>query len=179
MSRLRLVHFGFSKEASWDVMYDGVSRGWDCMLWTLKEYLDHHKGSPRDVVYLRAKVEEDGKERAWSWAFSADGIMPGLSTSLKAGDAFTASVAGEVLEGAVRLHIPGVDFQGKIDSLNGAILRLQTDPCQSGGGEMLSVSMSTFGVPPQRVDAIRGAWRARLASRFGASSGAGKEVAQT
>jgi len=59
---LRLVHFGFGPEheANWATMYDGVNRGWDFQLFTLKHYLEHHRNETRRVVQVRLDLREAG-----------------------------------------------------------------------------------------------------------------------
>ncbi|MEX2217614.1 MAG: SRPBCC domain-containing protein [Phycisphaerales bacterium] len=163
VTRLRLVHFGFSTGAQWDTMYDGVSRGWDFMCWGLKNYLERHAGTPRDIVYFHRDIGVSKRKEAWKAAFEPGGLLPGVRPAdLKPGDRFTSTVGGVEISGTVRKIIPDLDFQASIDTLNGAMVRIQLDPCKGGPGDEIGATLSTFGVEPARVDAIRQSWSGTL-----------------
>jgi len=172
VTRLRLVHFGFSAEPAWDEMYDGVSQGWDCMLWCLKNYLEQHLGTPRSVVYLRANLPE-GMDRpgAWKRLFSAEGLItdPALA-ALPVGRPFRARVGRTELSGTVRFNRPQRNFQVVLSNMSDALLCIQVYPCHGGPGEQVSAMVSAFGADPARLEEIRMTWADRLARLFGSES---------
>lgn len=167
-TRLRLVHFGFGKDAQWDSMYDGVSRGWDFMLWGLQNYLEQHLGTPRNVVFLSAKIGEQSRERAWSQAFSKEGLVADATVSaLRPGQRFNTKIGGVDMSGVVRVNIPNKDFQASIDNLSGALLRVQIDQCHSGPGDDLAITLGTFGIEPARIERVRMNLADRMVRMFG------------
>ncbi len=54
---LRLVHTGFSTDASWDKQYDGTVRGWAFELRGLEHYLERHRYTKREVVHAKNSIE--------------------------------------------------------------------------------------------------------------------------
>ncbi len=168
VTRLRLVHFGFSKDPSWDVMYDGVSRGWDTMLWGLQIYLEQHLGTPRNVVHINANLGSTSREEAWKKAFSPQGYIRDASLmSLKPGDRFRTRVGPVEISGVVRNIHPNKDFQALVESMDNAILRIQMDPCKGGPGDEISVMLATFGQDPKTLESIRSEWVDHTARLFG------------
>ncbi len=164
---LRLVHFGFGPEheGNWATMYDGVNRGWDFQLFTLKHFLEEHLGSAREVVQVRCDLSDAGDTRsAWDAVLSATGLVRGDSLGTCAeGDAFSAELAsGERMTGVVRRHRPGEDLQLVIESMNKAYMRVQIDPCGHSAGMHLSVLLGAWGLGADRQREMAARWSADL-----------------
>ena len=167
VTRLRLVHFGFSKDPQWDGMYDGVSRGWDFMFWMLKSYMQDHQGTPRRAFFLHKDLPVS-KEEAWGKAFGAGGVVEGVRVGeLKPGQRFEATVGGKKVSGTVRVNLAGKDFQAMLDVNGGTIMRVQTDPCKAGPGEELSVTLAAYSTDEKVLEPMRAACAARMEELFG------------
>lgn len=161
---LRLVHFGFGEGPQWDEMYDGVSRGWDHMVATLKHYLERHAGSPRGVVYVGAVLDESARDEVWRRAFGAGGILASESLlGAKQGDRFRARApSGEDVSGVVRRNLPGRNFDAMLDSLGDGVINVQIHRCKEGEGFKLQVTLSTWGLESRRVESMRAAWQSAV-----------------
>ena len=161
---LRLVHSGFGAGPEWDEMYDGVSRGWDHMLWVLQHYLERHRGEPRGVVYAGATIDEAQREAVWKRFFSKDGLFPDPPLAeAKAGRPFRLRLAtGDEAVGTVRSTLFGKDLNAKIESLGDALLNVQIHRCKDGEGLKLQVTLSTFGLEPARLAKMQESWQAAV-----------------
>lgn len=161
---LRLVHFGFGTGPAWDGMYDGVSRGWGHMMFTLDNYLARHRGTPRNAVYLSRKIENGDKHAALRKLFSKEGLFEDASLlNAKPGERFRARLTtGEEISGTVRRATPGVYFEALVESLNNATLAIQTDPSKGGDGDSLAFTLSTYGLDPARFAAMEKQWTAAV-----------------
>lgn len=166
---IRLVHFGIGFGGDWDAMYDGVSRGWDFELESLRCALDEHPGRERRVIYVRVRLDNTTREDAWKRVFAPDGLLPASLAGLSERDPFTAPLAGGFeLRGAVRRIIPHKDFQASIDNLSGALLRVQIDPCHASEGDALALWLSVWDKDADFADRLSERIVERLSSAFGA-----------
>lgn len=164
---LRLVHFGFgpAQEGHWDTMYDGVNRGWDFQLCTLKHYVEHHRGSTRRIIFEQAKLGDMPTPEAWERFVGPGGLASDDSLlAAKVGSTIAAPLTtGDEIRGTVRRAIPSKDLQIKTENLGSGLLRIQTDPC--GGpneGDILTLFLGTFDIAKDEIDAMRDRWRAKL-----------------
>ena len=168
---IRLVHFGIGFGGEWDQMYDGVSRGWEFELESLRRALDEHPGQGRQVVYTVVRLGDLPREEAWRRVFATGGLLAPELSSLKEGQSFTSPLAGDLrLSGTVRRASPGKDFQATIDNLSGALLRVQIDPCIQAEGNALSIWLSVWDDDSARVDRLSQCVVDRLAAAFGAEN---------
>ncbi len=153
-SRLRLVSFGFSSDAKWDKMYDCVSRGWDVLLWELKEYVDHHFGKPRTVISLNVALSMPCSE-AWKRLVSPGGPFSAELSTASSGSRFDLTIGTERLNGIVR-KVSHTDhyLQAIVENLNHALLRVD---CYEGmdGVNTLVFSINTFELEAARTQKIR------------------------
>jgi uncharacterized protein YndB with AHSA1/START domain len=158
---LRLVHFGFAEGPPWDEMYDGVSRGWDHMVWQLRNYLERHRTERRSNIYVGATIDEKDRDEVWARFFSRDGLFPDPSLPrAEPGRPFSLRLStGDQATGVVRRLVPGKDFSAKIDSLGDAILNVQIHRCHGGPGFKLQVSLSSFGLDTTRAEQMTWAWQ--------------------
>jgi uncharacterized protein YndB with AHSA1/START domain len=161
---LRLIHFGFGVDAKWDEMLDGVSRGWSHMVWTLKHYLERHRGEPRGVVYVRARLEEAQRDAVWRRFFSEEGLFPQPSlVDARPGERFRVHLTtGDEAAGTVRSNLPGKNFDAKIESLGDSVLNVQIHRSKDGEGFLLQLTFSTFGLEPDRVARMEKSWQAAV-----------------
>lgn len=160
---LRLVHSGFPTDASWDEWFGSTVRGWDFELRSLELYLERHRGEDREVVYLRRRVERS-HEATWSRLVEAfegvDAVEPGESYETTAPD-------GTLLAGRVVDLDPPRQWAGTIETMDGALLRLSTEPCHgSDDVRDATIFLSVWDAEPSRIESIRAAWRDRLEAIF-------------
>lgn len=141
---VRMVHSGFSKDASWDEEFEGHSRGWTFELRSLKNYLEHHLDSPRHVAWCR-RPADGGKPAAWSRLTGPDCMLrEGSLDGLRPGDAYAiTTAAGDRFEGRVILNLPPTEFAGTVDNLDHALLRFGVE--NYGRGPETSIWLSTWG----------------------------------
>lgn len=168
---IRLVHFGIGFGGEWDQMYDGVSRGWEFELESLRRALDEHPGQGRQVVYTVVRLGDMPQDEAWRRVFAASGLLAPELASLKEGQSFASPLAGDFrLTGSVRRAIPGKDFQATIDNLSGALMRVQIDPCIQAEGKVLSIWLSVWDGDTALVDRLSQRVVERLSAAFGAEN---------
>jgi uncharacterized protein YndB with AHSA1/START domain len=166
---IRLVHFGIGYGGEWDAMYDGVSRGWEFELESLRRSLDEHPRCERCVVYTVVKLDSLPREEVWRRVFSPGGLLAPSLASLKEGQSFSSPIAGDFeLKGTVRRTLPNKDFQATIDNLSGALLRVQIDPCIQAEGEVLSIWLSVWEGDSAFADRLSELVVERLSRAFGA-----------
>lgn len=167
-TRVRLVHFGFSHSAKRQDMYDGISFGWDELLWALKEYLEKHLGRPRCVIHLLG-VSAAPFEEIWPRIFSPQGLFSENMSDATPGSRFTFRAGTEEFNGVVR-KASGTDFyfQGIIENLNNALLRVE-GYTRKDEGNIINLSIGTFDIAPARLQKIEQAVVAQLAHALGST----------
>jgi hypothetical protein len=77
---------------------------------------------------------------------SLDDLAPGVPFRI-------VTIQGDVLEGVVRSYVPEKTFGAMVESLNKAILNIEMCPIP-GGGRLLYLSLTTWGLPQTEVDAL-------------------------
>ncbi len=154
---LRLVHSGFSKAREWDSEYDATRRGWEFELYSLRHYLENHRGKDRQAFWLRQPTQATAAE-VWS-ALTGRGRMlkEGSLDGLGTGDRYAVTLAsGDRLEGMVQIHTPPTDFAGTVDGMGNGLFRLgYEDFFQPPEANLW---LSTWGVPAAEVEALRDRW---------------------
>lgn len=158
---LRVVHSGFGFGEPWDDYYDSISRGWQVFLRLLDYYLTRHRGAPRRVAYVEARFEGPpavGWERflgprGLAREGSLEGLTEGGTYALTAAD-------GDVLAGTVQVFNPPKDLAVTVEAWNDAHLWVE---CAQGWAKL---TLSTWGVPRERVEAIEKRWREMAAGLF-------------
>lgn len=156
---LRLVTSGIPETEDWDWFYEGTKRGWTIFLLTLKQYLEHHAGTPREhVVHMVGLPGEI--ETHWPWLVGPEGL--GFETppeDIGTGGAYRATTAfGLALEGELLLVDAPFRLLCTVADLNQALLGLTLE--EMGGQNFLYLSLSIFGFEDDRVAAIREHWGA-------------------
>ncbi len=154
---LRLVHSGFSKDASWDEEFDGHRRGWTFELRSLRNYLEHHRDQDRHIAWINKPIEMTPEE-AWvrmtgKEALLAEGSLEGLAPN----DRYAlTTVHADRLEGEVIMNEPPMQFAGTIENLDHSLIRVGIEGCTGVRTAMFWIS--TWGGGPARADAIRTRW---------------------
>jgi uncharacterized protein YndB with AHSA1/START domain len=145
---LRLVHTGFSPDATWDNQYDGTRRGWDFQLPGLKHYLERHRGTKREVVFVRRGIEGSFEE-AWSrltgpGVLAAEGTLKGK----RPGDRLELTTAtGDRLVGTIQSIEAPKHLTAFIENLNDAYMRVAVEMgCQALPKPEVSLWLSTYGL---------------------------------
>ncbi len=166
---LRLVHTGFSADASWDNQYDGTVRGWAFELRGLKHYLERHRSTKREVVHAKASIEGMHLDEAWNRMMSPEGLLAeGDLTGRSPGDRYAiATATGERLEGEIQINNPPKDLAATVESLNDAFLRLRIDEgCHTAPHPEVNFWLSTYGLPPQQLAALQTSFESLLSELF-------------
>ncbi len=166
---LRLVHSGFSSDASWDTQYDGTRSGWASELRGLKHYLEHHRGTRRVVVQAKHDISGLPPGEAWRRvlgpeALNAEESLAGRS----AGDRYSLRTAlGDRLEGEIRIIAPPKDFCGTVETLGDAFFRVRIgEACMTAPKAEAHLWLSTYGLPTKQTDALQKRWQAMLDRLF-------------
>ncbi len=170
---LRLVHSGFPDDPSWDGWFDGTRLGWTYELLSLKHYLERHRGTRREVVYLRRRVRLP-QEQAWARLVGPGGFGRSGRLGGSAGERYTCATAGgESLAGAILLDQAPYQFGGTVEGWNDSLLRVSVDRCFGGGDASgaddrwdATLWLATYGLPAAEVDGVRTRWRALLEGLF-------------
>lgn len=153
---LRVVHSGFGADASWDMEYGGVRRGWHFELRSLRHYLEKHPGVERKVAWARKTVKLAADE-AWELLLGPDGFVPGVDLAkLQPGGDYSLSAAGEVFQGVIQTLAPPFELSGTVIDLGDALLRIAVEPGHgdAAGPLMVWLWVATYGLTQERVDKI-------------------------
>ena len=151
-TRLRLVHSGFGVGQQWDDEFNGTSRGWDFELYSLKNYLENHRGTLRRSMWIRQSVAAIGLEnwkrflqRIWpSHQLSDPATGTHLELSLSSGD----SVQGRLLSWQ-----PPHQLALTADNWNHGLVRLGIENCEAGPQAQIWVSLWDF--PESEAQALQ------------------------
>jgi uncharacterized protein YndB with AHSA1/START domain len=167
---LRLVHHGFTADAQWDGMYDGIRRGWSYELRSLRHYLERHRGSDRRIARADRAIGELSIAEAFQRLLSARGLAAeGSLGGLVEGDRYAVTTAGgDRLEGTVGFREEPTDLALLVDNWNDGLLRLGIE--RWGGPETpleAHLWLATWGVPAARVAALQERWETLLAGALG------------
>ena len=166
---LRLVHTGFSADASWDNQYDGTVRGWAFELRGLKHYLERHRSTKREVIHAKTSIEGMPLNEAWNRLMSPEGLLAeGDLAGRRPGDRYAiATATGERLEGEIQINNPPKDLAATVRSLNDAFLRLRIDEgCFTAPHPEVNLWLSTYGLPAQQLAALQTSFESLLSGLF-------------
>ena len=171
-TRLRLVHSGFGPGARWDDEFDGTRRGWEFELYSLKHYLEHHRGKRRAAFWLRRPVA-DAADVVWKRMVGPAGLVRVQATQLAAGDAVEFTLAtsrpvgglGDRIEGRMVQYLPPTDFACTAANLNNGLFRAGFEKCAGGPEAMLWFSLWDY--PAAETAALRRRCDDALAMAFG------------
>jgi uncharacterized protein YndB with AHSA1/START domain len=154
ITRVRMVASGFGEGPDWDQEYDGTFHGWDLFHKTLKHYLEHHRGQPSANVVIYAFLTVSSDE-AWTRVMSPAGLIGnGSLDDLAVRAPFRFETRdGDVFAGVVLNYVRGKTLSAMLESLNNAVLNLEMCPIP-GQGHFLYVSLNTWGLPKDKVDAL-------------------------
>jgi uncharacterized protein YndB with AHSA1/START domain len=159
---LRLVHSGFSTDAEWDALYDGTRRGWKFQLWSLRHYLENHRGTPRHTAYVRTFLSKLSQEEAWQRLFGPEMLArEGGLENLQPGDRYALrTAAGDYFEGIVQALNPPMEFYATVDNFNNSILEVHLDALFDYRD--VNFYLFTYGVPREQVEGIEARTRELL-----------------
>lgn len=165
---LRLVHSGFSSDASWNNEYDGVRRGWRYELSSLRHYLERHPGVARRVVWAKKAVVMSVEE-VWETLMSGDGFLgEGGLAGLRPGVPYSLRTAGgEGFSGIVGTFSPPFEFSGTVENLADSLLRIAVHTDQPEPVAILW--LATYALSQARVDELQAGFDALLEKLFVAS----------
>lgn len=161
---LRLVHSGFAADA-WEDEIDTTTSGWRAFLFTMKQYLEHHRGEPRTLVYFRHPVVPLERPEAWRRMLTAFG----LPLDAAAGDRYSATAqSGDRFEGVIEVCAAPVNLTATLENRNDGVVTIEIEP---GRGQCRpAVWISLYGDAAVDADALQGRIRDMVAQAFPASS---------
>ena len=151
---VRLVQSGFGASADWDEYYDAVEGGWTYFLFNLRWYLERHRGTPRDLVWVRRPTTLPVPE-AWERVLGGGGL--GIlrdGNAPAAGERYRLALPGEApLGGEVAYLRAPRNFAGTLPGLDDALLFVEME----AGGERwhCGVWLSTYGLDDERVAGLQ------------------------
>lgn len=162
---LRLVHSGFGRDANWDSEYDGTRRGWGFELWSLKHYLERHRGTARRAFWVRQRAKE-APARVWASFAEPGGLFrEGRAAGLVAGEPYRFVLpSGETLAGMTRRSNAPADFDGTLTSHNDGLFRFGIE--DFGEGPEAQIWISTWGWPQADADRLERSCRDALRRAF-------------
>lgn len=172
---LRLVHSGFSRDATWDAQYDGTVTGWDFELGGLRHYLEYHRGKKRRIAHAHRVINEVPIEEAWKKIMGPDGLNAlGAIEKLSPGDRYAFSTAsGDQLRGIARIVSPPKGFVATDEALGNAYLRVRIDEaCITSPNREAHLWLSLFGgedAQPRAME-IENRWQKMLDGLFDAAA---------
>jgi uncharacterized protein YndB with AHSA1/START domain len=124
-TRLRLVHSGFGKGASWDDELDSISAGWQFELRGLKHYLERHRGRDRHYAFAQ-KVTSLDRNAVWDRLLSP-AAFDVISGTLAQGERCVIKAStGDELSGVIAWHKPGADVFMIVSDLDDGVFRIST-----------------------------------------------------
>jgi len=160
---LRLVHSGFGVGAKWDNEYEGVTRGWAFELRGLRHYLENHAGKDRRTIWV-SKPTSLSPAEAIARVIGPEGrVVRGSIEGLKEGDPYRLELVGmnQHMEGVVDINMRPRSFAATVKNLNNAYFRCDMENC--GGGEMVWVWFSTYGLDAGAADKLQATIEANVA----------------
>lgn len=152
---LRFIRAGAAGDDSdWDGAHEDMTEGWLAFITQLKFALERHPGEPRRTIYLSGKPAEDEDLFPPRAGLGAAGLMAeGAHYRLDPG--LGAPLTGQVFRRSRRQLALTVDAYG--DGL------LLISDHSNGGG---SVIITTYGLPDDAFEALRGRWTTWWTARF-------------
>ena len=158
---VRLVQSGFGPGAEWDEQIEGLTAGWGYFLYNLKHYLERHFGTPREMVWARGQPPEAAAD-PMAIALGPEGfaIAPGW-LSLEVGAACPVLLGGTRAEGIVEVLRRPRTVGIRIPALGESLLFVERE-----GPRRLGLWLSTYGLPPERVGALRREMERRAKTLF-------------
>jgi uncharacterized protein YndB with AHSA1/START domain len=161
---LRLVHSGFGTGDDWDTAYNGIRKGWRAELYSLRNYLENHRGQRRAVVGARA--EYPGSDEA-GWAKLAAALH--LPTDIAPGDRLDITIVDDRVRGQVVLgEAPGqlcaiADITGPVTARK-AYFRIELDRCAGAPNALLW--LGAFDIDDDAAKRIEDRWTQWLVRAF-------------
>lgn len=170
---VHLFNSGFRSGAQWDDEYQGVASGWQMSLGLLKQYLEHHYGSPkRAVLPLQPAHFEYADIRRW---FTDEHHLSRWLTRSGAVGAAGEPVSLVLQSGeTVRGTVLAVSRQEVAMSWDDESAALELKAFSMGPSRVVAARVTGWGVTEQRMAELNtslGAALARLASELAAAGG--------
>lgn len=151
---LRIVHSGFGADA-WEDELDTLNGGWRAFLATLRNYLAHHRGEPRELVHFRHPSVELPRSEAFPRIMSALGLP-----IVGEGERFE----GELFRGVADVALSPINFSGPLENYGRGFLMVEVEP---GRGKCRpSVWVSLYGDTRSEADALQKELQERITRAF-------------
>jgi uncharacterized protein YndB with AHSA1/START domain len=166
---LRLVHSGWSTEASWDEQYDATIAGWRYFLFNLRHYLQRHRGTRRTMISTRLPSTIP-RAALWDRLMGPDGFALGVRdhAALREGDHVRLQLGADPQRLEIVHYAAPTHLWGTLPGLSDALLMIEMEP---GVTEYhCGIWLSTYGLNGERLQSLRDAM-ATLTDRVVAGSG--------
>ena len=164
---LRMVHSGFTADASFDNEFEATRGAWPAFLQLLKHSVERGIAACRNVTVFR--MPSIPRDAAWAKLMGPQGLCAeGTLEGRSAGDSYRLVTAdGEVLEGAIKY----LDPAGYACLQSGdAVLGMFCEKC--GGSTMLTLMWLLYDVSAGDAAAVDKRWSALLDGIFGQAAAA-------
>lgn len=141
------------------------------MLTSLRHYLEHHAGAPRQVAWPRIKVAVP-RGKLYQELTGPQGLFDdGVPAKFREGDHYSAhTAAGDTLSGRVEFIRPSRGFCVTIENMNNALLWLTIEGAKQP--HEVGLWLSAYELPQPQVDAFGDRWNAALQKLFPGSAAA-------
>jgi uncharacterized protein YndB with AHSA1/START domain len=159
---VRLVQSGFFTGADWEnEWFDSTNYGWDFMLLSLRVLLERHPGAERVVVWQRLPNELTRPE-VYEKLLQPGGLFrEDARMKITSGEGFVLTTSdGEKLSGTVELVKEPRGICLRVAEWKDALLWVTIEGAD--GKLDAQIWISTFGLPPNRVDELNKTWGSRL-----------------
>ena len=170
-TRLRLVHSGFGPGTNFDEEYDGISQGWPVELQSLKMYLEHHRGTHRQLAWARTSTPL-APDAAMHRLLGDDGIRlrPAIN-ELEQGAPFVAQLGPDApLECTVASSPTAIGLCGTSRALDHAFFHAHTYHHPQQDTTHVWLWLAQYNAPAERVGRYQTAMDATLRRAFASST---------
>lgn len=149
---VRLVHSGWSADASWDEQFDATNMGWRFFLFNLRHYLERHRGIHRTMVSERRPTTMPRVE-LWGRLMGPPGFAVNATARLRDGVGVRLQLGDDPQHLDIVHCTEPTHLWGTLPGLSDAVLFVEMEP--GNPGYHCGVWLSVYGLADDRVTALR------------------------
>lgn len=159
---LRFVHSGMGNEDAWDGYLDSITRGWKFELRGLRNYVTHHLGRDRRVLWVRQPCKLAVEDVARRVIGEEGRVLRGKLAGLREGDPYRLErvAVGGHLEGVIQVNSLPRSLAATVTNLNDSYLRFEIE--DYAGGKEAWLWLSTYGLESNQIAEIETQWKSAL-----------------
>lgn len=167
-TRLRVVHSGFARDASWDGLYDSTSCGWRCEIAALKFYLERCAGRAREWVWVMREVG-CSLDEAWGALMGDEGLaLEPRAAATREGSSAVARWRSPRSEPVTVLRSKASRGAVLAPEAEGVMMMVNAEPPQTPGGPRVAmVRFNLYDGARSMAGALKQEWEQRLERMFG------------